>query len=284
MDYADILLLAAGAEDDAVTLKLGAELAAREGANLRVLSVLPELPVTGWEGWGGGVYSGELWKAIMDANAATQAKLASRAKAVAEAADLPFGVQEGRGLQVLEQAVSLWKGLADELPLADLVVAGPLSVSRDGPWTGVLAEAVMERRAPLLIARDAVPPAGRPAAVLWDASLEAGHAVRAAIPLLRQASEVLIVQQYSSLDAAERERADPARLQAYLRRRGISSTSVIRALSEGEDDLEGVALQYRPGLLVAGAYGHSRLSEAMVGGATRRLLAMQDGPNLFIAH
>lgn len=284
MEYANILTLAAGAEEDAITLKLGAELAARDRACLRVLSVMPEVPVTGWEGWGAGSFTGELWTAIMDANTATQEKLAERAKAVAKAADLPFGALEGPGLVLLDQAVTLWQGLADELPLADLVIAGSQSVGRDGPWTGILAEAVMERRAPLLIARDAVPPAGRPAAVLWDASLQAGHAARAAVPLLRQASEVLIVQQYSSLDAAERERADPARLQAYLRRRGISSTSVVRALSEGEDALENVALQYKPGLLVAGAYGHSRLSEALVGGATRRLLAMPDGPNLFIAH
>jgi len=49
MDYANILVLAA--EDDAVTVKLAAELAARERASLRVLSVMPEVPVTGWEGW-----------------------------------------------------------------------------------------------------------------------------------------------------------------------------------------------------------------------------------------
>lgn len=284
MDYANILTLASGGEEDAVTLRLAAELAARERGCLRVLSVLPEVPVTGWEGWGGGAFTGELWTAMMEANEATQKKLASRAEAIAKAADLPFGVQEGPGLVLLDQAATLWQGLADELPLADLVVAGPLSVRRDGPWFGILAEAVMSRRAPLLIARESAAPGGRPAVLFWDASLEAGRAVRAAVPLLRQASEVLILQQPSSLDDAERDRADPARLEAYLRRRGVASVSVIRALSEGETDLESIALGHKPGLLIAGAFGHSRLSEALVGGATRRFLALQDGPSLFIAH
>lgn len=283
MDYANILTLAAGAEDDAVTLTLAAELAARERACVRVLSVMPDVPVTGWEGWGGAA-TGELWQALMDANADTQEKLERRARAVAEAADLPYGATEGPGLVLLDQAIAMWQGLEDELPLADLVVAGPLSVQRDGPWMGLIGEAVMARRAPLLIAREPTPPAGRPAVVFWDASLEAGHAMRAAVPLLRQASEVLILQQASSLDGGERDRADPAHAQAYLRRRGLSKVSVVRALSEGEDDLESVASHYRPGLWVAGAYGHSRLGEALVGGATRRLLARQGGPSLFIAH
>lgn len=282
MDYANILTLAAGAEDDKVTLALAAALAARERATLRVLSVMPEVPATGWEGWGG--YGGELWAAIMDANADTQKTLASRAEAIAKAWDLPFGAASGPGLILLEQAVALWQGLDQELPLADLVVAGPLTVGRAGPWSGVLAEAVMARRAPLLIARDAVAPAGRPAAVLWDGSLQAGHAVRAAVPLLRHASEVVILQQPSTLDDAERDHADPTRLQAYLKARNVTAASTVRALGESEDDLERVALHYRPGLLVAGAYGHPRLSETLVGGATRRLLSYRDGPNLFIAH
>lgn len=37
-------------------------------------------------------------------------------------------------------------------------------------------------------------------------------------------------------------------------------------------------------LLVAGAYRHSRLAEALFGGATRAFLEARDGPHLLIAH
>jgi nucleotide-binding universal stress UspA family protein len=37
-------------------------------------------------------------------------------------------------------------------------------------------------------------------------------------------------------------------------------------------------------LLVAGAYGHSRLREFVFGGVTRTLLSATDGPALLLAH
>ena len=37
-------------------------------------------------------------------------------------------------------------------------------------------------------------------------------------------------------------------------------------------------------LLVSGAYGHSRLAEAIFGGATHAFLKAGDGPHLLIAH
>ncbi len=56
------------------------------------------------------------------------------------------------------------------------------------------------------------------------------------------------------------------------------------------DELEGSVgerlLQGAEGvdLLVAGAYGHSRLREFVFGGVTRTLLAASDGPAMLLAH
>ncbi len=284
MTYANILTLASGGEEDAVTLALAADLAVQHGAMARVLSIMPELWATPGGSWGEGFYAAEIWSALLDANAETQKKLLARANAIAREAGLPFGATEGPGLTMLDQALTLWRGLDSELPLTDLVVAGPWHVRRDGPWLGVLGEVVMSGHAPLLIARETKAPAGRPAVVFWDGSLEAGRAARAAAPLLRQASETLIVQQAARLDDAERDHSDPALLAAYLGRRGVEKASVVRTLSSGEDDLAVAAMSYQPGLLVAGAYGHSRLGESLFGGATRRFLAIEDGPSLLIAH
>jgi len=37
-------------------------------------------------------------------------------------------------------------------------------------------------------------------------------------------------------------------------------------------------------LLVAGAYGHSRIAQFMFGGVTRQLLTAEHGPSLLMAH
>ena len=72
MDYANILTLASGGEEDAVTLAVAADLARRHQGLARVLSVMPDFPATGWGGWGEGFYACEIWTALMEANAATQ--------------------------------------------------------------------------------------------------------------------------------------------------------------------------------------------------------------------
>jgi nucleotide-binding universal stress UspA family protein len=44
------------------------------------------------------------------------------------------------------------------------------------------------------------------------------------------------------------------------------------------------ACDFGAGLLVAGAYRHSRLGEAIFGGATHSFLAEATGPHLLISH
>jgi nucleotide-binding universal stress UspA family protein len=56
-----------------------------------------------------------------------------------------------------------------------------------------------------------------------------------------------------------------------------------------EDGPEGTALvqaasRLKAGLIVAGAWGHTRLREAVFGGATRTLLDAVNGPSLLLAH
>jgi nucleotide-binding universal stress UspA family protein len=178
-----------------------------------------------------------------------------------------------------------WATIMCELPLADLAVVAQSSVAFEGPWSGPLGEVLMEGRAPVFVARGAAPAAGRPAAVAWDGSLEAGRAVRAALPLLRDASEVAILQDPDGLDTSPRSQADPDRLIAYLRRHGVRAEKVVnvRGRKIGPTLLQ-AAIDFNAGLLVSGAYHHSRLAEAVFGGATHTFLSQGDGPHLLIAH
>ena len=79
---------------------------------------------------------------------------------------------------------------------------------------------------------------------------------------------------------------DPARLQAFLSVRGVSSE--VRTLNEGGEvasALVKAAVAEQACLLVAGAYGHPRLQEFIFGGTTRTLLnAAAGAPSLFLSH
>ena len=136
----------------------------------------------------------------------------------------------------------------------------------------------------MLVARHDADSLSGPAAIAWDGSPQAGRAVKAALPLLAMASEIHVIQCVTGLD---RDATDPDidSLNAYLKLHGVGEG--VSVLVEGHD--EGAALiaaaQGRSAtLLVAGAWGHSRLREAVFGGATRAFLRSKSGPNLLLTH
>ena len=98
------------------------------------------------------------------------------------------------------------------------------------------------------------------------------------------ASAIHVLQCVTGLDqrAADPD-IDP--LNAYLKLHGVGAG--VAMLVEGEDEgatLMAAAEGKQAGLLVAGAWGHSRLRETVFGGATRGFLRGKDGPSLLLAH
>lgn len=122
--------------------------------------------------------------------------------------------------------------------------------------------------------------ADRAAAIAWNGSYEAAHALRSALPLLRIAASVHLIE-------AGRPDEDFPALQAadYLLRHGIAAglTSIGDPAGSISETLRDTASQLDAGYLVMGAYGHSRLREAILGGVTRELIAHAPLP-LFLAH
>jgi nucleotide-binding universal stress UspA family protein len=287
MAYAHLLSIASGAPDDADMLTVAADLARRNGAVARVLPAFPTVvAAASWaDAFGTTWFTQETWDAIYEAQNDLRAKLIGMARAAAHAADLPFGAQAfGARMEMAEEQGTLWLGLTRELPLTDLVVAGHTAALQDGPWLGLLDEAVIVGRSPLLVARGGIPVSDRPAVVAWDGSMEAGRSVRAAVPLLRSAPRTIILQDVRHIDEAERSHCEPEQLAEYLRLRGVKAVDVERVEGHGKDALASIVRATGAGLLVAGAYGHSRLREALFGGATRSFLEGDEGPHLFLAH
>ena len=110
-------------------------------------------------------------------------------------------------------------------------------------------------------------------AVAWDHSQPAARAVADALPLLQAAKHVRVV---TVVD--EKRLASPrsgAELCKHLARHGIDVTfEAIEAKGRAIGEvLEATVVAHHVDLLVMGVYGHSRLREFVLGGATRSVLA-----------
>lgn len=117
--------------------------------------------------------------------------------------------------------------------------------------------------------------------VAWDGSGHAARALSDAMPWLQRAKAVEVVTVGS---AAKTAPSADAGLAAHLARRGIHAE--IKSLSSAGDvasTLLSYAFDRSSDLLVMGAYGHSRLRESMLGGATRSILDSMTLPVL-MAH
>jgi len=126
---------------------------------------------------------------------------------------------------------------------------------------------------------------GRRVVVGWSATREAARAVNDAMPLLMAADVVNVL----TIDAHEAPRGHGALpgadISLHLARHGVKATieqTVSGDLSVG-DTLLSRAADLGADLLVMGAYGHSRLRELLLGGATRTLLRSMTLP-LLMSH
>jgi nucleotide-binding universal stress UspA family protein len=116
--------------------------------------------------------------------------------------------------------------------------------------------------------------------IAWDESLECWHAVSAAIPFMQLAKSVRVI----SVDRdADSRKASQAEVLAYLRCHGIAQVVAPELRSVG-DTLLAAGAEHEAGLLVMGAYSHSRLREMLLGGATRHILKNASARPVLLAH
>jgi nucleotide-binding universal stress UspA family protein len=118
--------------------------------------------------------------------------------------------------------------------------------------------------------------------VCWNASHEAARAVTDALPLLQRASKVTVM----SIDARASETGHGeqpgADIALFLARHGVQA-EVMQTVSGGHDEgniILSRAADEGSDLIVMGAYGHTRLRETILGGATRTLLQSMTVPVL----
>jgi nucleotide-binding universal stress UspA family protein len=112
----------------------------------------------------------------------------------------------------------------------------------------------------------------------WDGGREAARAAFDAMPLLRQAKRVRVV----GIDVAPRGIEPAAEIAETLAHHGVK-TEITHVSSDGHnagDTLLRAAKDHGAGLIVMGAYGHSRFTEFIFGGATRHVFRTMNVPVL----
>ncbi len=164
----------------------------------------------------------------------------------------------------------------------DLMVAASATVMES--LMAIAEQSLLQTRRPVLLAparlqsdlTDSV-------MIAWDESPECWHAVSAAIPFMQLAKSVRVIS--VDRDASNRQ-ASQAEVLAYLRCHGIGATTQVVApeLRSVGDTLLAAGAEHEAGLLIMGAYSHSRLREMLLGGATRHILKNASARPVLLAH
>ena len=167
-----------------------------------------------------------------------------------------FVVQQARACDILVVGEAARGGLADPF-----VQANP-------------SDLVLQIGRPLLVVPESCNWLDlRSVLVAWKDTAEARRAVSDALPLLRKSTEVTIVEivEDEANRAAALSRVED--VAAWLSRHGVpASQRVPQQRGDAATQLEQIASDVGAGVVIAGAYGHSRLSEWILGGVTRRLI------------
>jgi nucleotide-binding universal stress UspA family protein len=117
---------------------------------------------------------------------------------------------------------------------------------------------------------------GRNVVIAWKDTREARRAVQDALPLLRLAEKIIIAEICESSADIPLSEARLGDVSSYLARHRMTATVSGRVKPVDRmiaSSLLGLAREESADLVVAGAYGHSRLGEWVFGGMTRDLLS-----------
>jgi nucleotide-binding universal stress UspA family protein len=281
MTYKTIFTVATHAAHVPLTIASAARICAQNDAHLDVLALGVDRTQMGYSYIG----SGAVLLQVAQERADSDARALEAAVKAAVAAEDP-------GLRVSTEAAVTQLGaitdiVAQRARFSDLVVlARPYGSDHGAEGEAVVEAALFEGRSPVLVLPDTGLATATPKRIIiaWNQGREAMAAVRAALPLLKQADQVTITVIDPPIHGPER--SDPGgMLCQMLVRHGVrAEVSVLaRTLPRVSDVLLRHVRETDADLLVMGAYGHSRFRQAILGGATRNMLEQTTVPVL-MAH
>ena len=168
------------------------------------------------------------------------------------------------------------EAVAREARAADLVIIGSAREDRD-PFRALdPGSLLLKAGRPVLVVPTSVTAlAPKRIAIAWKDVREARRAVQDALPFLQKAESVMILEVTEDGDKGDSIIHRTKDVTGYLTRHRIEI--IAERMQPAEASVTDTLLQLvhdeNIDLLVAGAYGHSRLGEWVFGGVTRELLA-----------
>ena len=167
---------------------------------------------------------------------------------------------------------------------ADLVILGQISrdLRRGSPWRP--DDIVKDCGRPVLMVPyiGTFTELGRRVLVAWDGSREAARALNDALPVIRTARAVTVMTVHTRDGDLQHHRESAQRVVRHLKRHDIPARTdhPLRCGSAVADVLLSAAVDISADLIVSGAYHHSPLREALIGGVSRGLLEHMTVPVL----
>jgi len=280
MSIKNILLVVEDAPSGPARLDAAVALADQLNAHLAALVIapLPQIDL-GYDGGLGGSFVVEEMQRVQEGAEELGRKLSARLVSLGVSSEV-------------RSAARSYVGIADEVArqgrYSDLILIG--RPQEDGMARNVLKSAIdgalFDSGRPVV----QMPPGwsgsfGRNIVIAWDGSREAARAIAAAMPLIETADSVTIALVAPEIDSDRHGEEPGADLGVALSRHN-SNVSVNRLPVLGKsvsETLLGHTSDLGADLIVLGAYGHSRMAEAIFGGVTRDIVRTANVP-LLMAH
>ena len=278
MAFKEVIVQAGSGAADAARMSLAADLAHRSGGSLTGVLVTPP-PITAYlGGLEGASLSGLSLAELAEQQTAEFQKDAAKTQAALAAAAKASGLTPAfRTLSGDSRAEMI--RLARQ---ADLVVLPSPDDSGSGNESAP-EEIAMTCGGPCLFVHAAwsTRPIGKRILVAWNGSRESARALKDALPMLHEAEhiDVLVIDKDDATHDVE------TTLPAYLAKHGL--TAQVHRVSSVDNPVGDVMLRQAgrldSDLIVMGLYGHARMQEMVLGGASRHILRHARMP-LLVSH
>ncbi|WP_333611042.1 universal stress protein [Brevundimonas bullata] len=277
MTWSSLIVYVDDEADNIQRIEQAAALAKAHGAHLiGVSACAPETPVA--DAYGAGILLGEVLT--------EQHERAEKALKGAEARFREIATLAGVSCEWRADVGDPTSLLIKHARAADVLIVGRDAANASGWRAPHPADLAMRAGRSILI----VPPnparsvVGAPVLLAWTDSRESRLAAVAAIPMLREAESVRV------LELCDPEDMDGARLRtadvvAWLTRHGVKAEAEARAhddRSTGRRLLD-CAAEMKAGAIVSGAWGHARMRQWIFGGVTQTLIT-ESPVALLLAH
>jgi nucleotide-binding universal stress UspA family protein len=167
--------------------------------------------------------------------------------------------------------------IAEQARCADIIVCGGHSPAFSDAFSlASPKDLVMLAGRPLLVVPNSVAWLDlRSVLVAWKDTPEARRAVVDALPMLRKAKEVSVIEIPEGDEDRSAVLGRVKDVVAWLSRHGVSASGRVSEAGPNGNaaaQLDTAAGEVGAGLIVAGAYGHSRFRELILGGVTQYLV------------